>query len=336
MPEVISVCDKRKPASVADALVMLDNALAALTAADAGSLPVVVQAQALRALERAEARHTAARAQILAAFCAQDGYEGDGHGSARVWLKWQTRITKGAAVGAVGWTRRLAAHPVIARELAAGQISASWARAICDWNERLPDASRDDADRIMAEAAGGGAELADLAGLAEQIYQRSRQDRPDEDDDGFDDRGVGLDITFAGAGRLNGDLTPGCAEALTKVLEALGRKEGPEDLRTAFQRRHDALQEACRRLIAAKLLPDRAGQPTQAQVHITLAQLRNLPGASEAEAAWRAAAARQHGWLTGAEAGAAACDATLAPWSPGTSTRPHSTDWSRRSWPGTG
>jgi len=307
------VCDERKPADVADALVMLDNALAALTAADAGSLPVMVQAQALRALERAEARHTAARAQILAAFSAQNGYEDDGHGSARVWLKWQTRVTKGAAVGAAGWMRRLAAHPVIARELAAGQISASWARAICDWNERLPDASRDDADRILAEAAGSGAELADLAGLAEQIYQRSRQDRPDEDDDGFDDRGVGLDITFAGAGRLNGDLTPGCAEALTKVLEALGRKEGPEDLRTAFQRRHDALQEACRRLIAAKLLPDRAGQPTQAQVHITLAQLRNLPGASEAEAAWRAAAARQHGWLTGAEADAAACDATIAP-----------------------
>jgi Domain of unknown function (DUF222) len=314
MPEVISVCDEREPANVADALVMLDNALAALAAADAGSLPVVVQAQVLRALERAEARHTAARAQILAAFSVQDGYEDDGHGSVRVWLKWQTRITKGAAVGAVGWMRRLAAHPVIAGELAAGQISASWARAICDWNERLPDASRDSADRILAEAARGGAELADLAGLAEQIYQRSRQDGPDEDDDGFDDRGVGLDITFAGAGRLNGDLTPGCAEALSKVLEALGKRSGPEDLRTAFQRRHDALEEACRRLIASRLLPDRGGQPTQVQVHITLAQLRSLPGASDAEAAWRAAAAaRAPGWLTGAEADAACCDATLVP-----------------------
>jgi hypothetical protein len=74
------------------------------------------------------------------------------------------------------------------------------------------------------------------------------------------------------------------------------------------------LEEACRRLIAAGMLPDRAGQPTQAQVHITLAQLRNLPGASEAEAAWRAAAAaRGHGWLTGPDADAAACDATIAP-----------------------
>jgi hypothetical protein len=62
------------------------------------------------------------------------------------------------------------------------------------------------------------------------------------------------------------------------------------------------------------MVPGRAGQPTQAQVHMTLAQLRNLPGASEAEAAWRAAAAaRGHGWLPGPDADAAACDATLAP-----------------------
>ena len=49
-------------------------------------------------------------------------------------------------------------------------------------------------------------------------------------------------------------------------------------------------------------------------MHITLAQLRALPGASEAEAAWRAAAAaRGHGWLPGPDADAAACDATVAP-----------------------
>jgi Domain of unknown function (DUF222) len=308
----------QQPANVGEALVMLDRALDALNGSDAGSLPVAVQAQVLRALGTAEAKHTAARAHVLAAFTAQDGFEDDGQGSARMWLKWQTRITSGAAAGAVGWARRLAAHPVIAQALARGEISPSWARVICDWSERLPDdqrgdADRDDADRILAGAAFGGADLADLAGLAEQMYQRSRMDRPDDDDNGFDDRGVALDLTFLGAGRLTGDLTPGCAEALSTVLETLGKKSGPEDLRTVFQRRHDALAEACQRLIAAKLLPDRGGQATQAQVHITLAQLREMPGASEAEAAWRAVAARQHGWLTGAEADAAACDATLAP-----------------------
>jgi hypothetical protein len=308
------MCGEQGPVNVAEALSMLDRALEALAAADAGSLPSAVQAQALRALERAEARHTAARAQFLAAFAAQDGYEDDGQGSARMWLRWQTRVTKAAAMGAVGWMRRLAVHPVIAAALAEGQISASWARAVCGWSDRLPAGVRSDADQILLEAAAGGAELADLAGLAQQMYERSRSGEPDGDDDGFADRRLLLDLTFDGAGRLTGDLTPGCAAAVSAVLEALGKAAGPEDTRTVTQRRHDALEEACRRLIAAKMVPGRAGQPTQALVHITLAQLRSLPGASEAEAAWRAAAAaRGHGWLSDPDADAAACDATVAP-----------------------
>jgi len=293
---------------------MLDRALDALNGADAGLLPTGLQAQALRALERAEARHTAARARFLAAFTAQDGYEDDGQGSARMWLRWQTRVTTAAAVSAVGWMRRLAVHPVIAAALAEGQISVSWARAVCGWSDRLPAGMRGDADQILVEAAAGGAELADLAGLAQEMYERSRAGEPDGDDDGFGDRRLLLDLTLGGAGRLTGDLTPGCSAAMSAVLEALGKPAGPEDLRTVTQRRHDALEEACRRLIAAKMVPGRAGQPTQALVHITLAQLRALPGASEAEAAWRAAAAaRGHGWLAGAAADAAACDATIAP-----------------------
>src|SRR5438876_11909109 len=127
-----------EPAAAPAALAMLDRALAALAGADAGSLPTAVQAQALRALERAEARHTAARARILAAFTAQDGYECDGQGSARTWLRWQARVTRGAAAGAVGWARRLAAHPVVAAALAEGELSASWARAVCTWSDQLP------------------------------------------------------------------------------------------------------------------------------------------------------------------------------------------------------
>ena len=157
------------------------------------SLPTPVQAQALRALERAEARHTAARAQFLAAFTAQDGYEDDGQGSARMWLRWQTRVTRAAAAGAVGWMRRLAVHPVVAAALAEGELSASWARAVCAWSDQLPVDLRGDADQILAGAAAGGAELADLAGLAQHMDERARSGAPGSDDDGFDDRRLVLD-----------------------------------------------------------------------------------------------------------------------------------------------
>jgi hypothetical protein len=313
--EVTGVCDGQcQPSGVAAALAMLDRALDHLAAVDAGSLPTATQAEVLRALERAGAKHTAARGRVLAAFAAQAGHEDDGHGSARTWLKWQARITSGAAGGAVGWARRLAAHPVIGDAMAAGDLSESWAREICGWTDRLPEAQQGDADQILAAAARGGADLAGLAGLAREMYERCHRDGSGEAaDDGFADRSLWLGLTFGGAGRLVGDLAPGCSAALSAVLDVLGKRAGPEDLRTAVQRRHDALEEACRRLIRSGMLPGRAGQPTQVLVHMTLGQLRGIPGAWGAEGAWAAARASQPGWLTGPEADAAMCDATVVP-----------------------
>ena len=253
--------------------------LAYLATADMASLPAAAQAECLRGLERAESLHTAARAGVLAAFMSCGGCEDDGQGSARAWLRWQTRITNGAAAGAVGWARRLAAHPAVGEALAAGEISASWAREICSWTARLPEGKQADADAILLAAAAGGAELADLAGLAEEMRRRCAQ--PDGDaDDGFADRWLRLDRTLHGAGRVEGDLSPQCTAALDAVLDALGKKTGPEDTRTMGQRNHDGLEEACRRLIASGCVPDRAGQPTMIQLHMTLDQLRSLDGAA--------------------------------------------------------
>ena len=86
--------------------------------------------------------------------------------------------------------------------------------------------------------------------------------------------------TFAGAGVLHGDLTPECAAVVTAVLDALSAPAGAEDDRTHEQRYHDALQEAMRRLIAGGLLPERAGQPVRALVHVSLADLMLLEGSS--------------------------------------------------------
>jgi Domain of unknown function (DUF222) len=306
------MCDGQgQPSSVTEALGMLERAVDYLNAADVGSLPSGVQAEVLRVLGRAEAKHTAARTRVLAAFAGQAGYEDDGHGSAGSWLRWQTRMTTGAAAGAVGWVRRLAAHPVIAEALAAGALSESWARQVCAWTDRLPARQQDDADDILAAAARGGVDLAGLAGLAQEMYERAHRDG--DGDSGFGGRGLWLGTTIGGAGRLTGDLTAGCSAALTAVLEALGTRAGADDIRSVAQRRHDALEEACRRLVASGMLAGHAGRPAAVQVHMTLAQLRDLPGAAEAEAAWAAARAVQPGWLTGAEARAAACDASAAP-----------------------
>jgi hypothetical protein len=92
--------------------------------------------------------------------------------------------------------------------------------SVCEWTDALPDDARGDADVILLGAVGGGADLNDLAALAEEL--RKRFARPDTDgDDGFADRSLRLDTTFKGAGKLDGDLTPQCAAATQAVLDAL-------------------------------------------------------------------------------------------------------------------
>jgi hypothetical protein len=234
------------PQSVDDALGMVMAGFGWLADADLASVPAQVRAECLRQLERARSVQTAAHAAVLSAFDGEAGFTDDGQGTSRTWLRWQTRVTAGAASGSVGWMRRLRVHPVVKAALRAGAISESWARQICEWTDLLPESARDDADTILLAAAAGGAELADLASLVEQM--RRKLARPDQDsgDDGFDERRLRLATTIGGAGKLDGDLTPGCATALRAVLDALGKKAGPEDLRTERQRQHDALEEAWR------------------------------------------------------------------------------------------
>ena len=275
------------PASTGQALAMVRAGLGYLASCDAASLDTGAQAAALTGLEAAEAQHTAARAKILSAFTAQHGYEADGQYGAAAWLRAITRVTRGAAGAATGWARRLAAHPVIAAALATGQVPASLARLICDATDQLPEEFRADADGILLAAVLGGADQHDLARLAREMLERARTG-PDSGEDRFEERALWLETTFGGAARLQGDLTPACAAALTVVLDALGQKAGPEDTRTAAQRRHDAVEEACRRLISGQMIPGRDGQPAHLIVHVDLNDLR---GGSAAERSWTPAMA---------------------------------------------
>ena len=296
--------------TVREATELMLAGLRQLAKTDFSTEPTAVQAECLRALEQAASVHVAARSAALTAFSSAGGYEDDGHGTARTWLRWQTRITEGAASAATAWARRLAAHTAVRDALAGERISASWARQICEWTDQLPASARDDADLILLAAAAGGAELADLAVLADQLRRKlappDRDGRMDPDD-----RQVRVQTTIGGAGRLEGDLSPGCAEAIRAVLDSLGKRTGPEDKRTERQRHHDALEDACRRLIAAGGLPDRAGQPTQIQLHINLSDLTR-----DSDVAPTGGPASEGGGP--AAPGAAAmpgdeCDATIAP-----------------------
>ena len=127
---------------------------------------------------------------------------------------------------------------------------------------------------------------------------------------------------------LTGELSPECAAVVGTVLDALSAPAGAEDTRSQAQRYHDGLQEAMRRLVAAGLLPERAGQPVKVVAHISLADLMVLDGSSALQEEWtanvraawaarRAAASVSGGdggaWLDGDAAAAVACDAAMTP-----------------------
>jgi hypothetical protein len=269
---------------------------------------------------------------VLGAFTAAQGYCEDGDYSVTGWLIHKTRVTKAVAVCHVGWTRRLAGHPVIEAAMAADEdFTGSFARVICGWTDKMPGDCRDAADEILAAAALAGLDLRDITALAAEMYEKSRP--ADSDDDGdpdrpFTDRSVRLETTFQGAGVLTGDLTPECAAMVTTVLDALSAPAGADDTRTHEQRLHDGLAEAMRRLIAADLVPERAGQPVRAWAHITLADLIVMDADSALQKEWiarvrarwagaRAAASVDGGdgavWLDGDAADAFACDASITP-----------------------
>ena len=316
-------------ASVSEAIEMARAALGYLAAVDAAQLDAETQAACLRGLERTDAVATAARASFLAAFTAGKGYSADADYSARAWLMHRTGITRGAAASHTAWANRAGTHPVVVAALATGDLSESWGRTICRWTDKLPEKFREESDELLVKAAAAGLGLADLSALFAEMYERARSDLPDEDPArGFGDRGVRLETTFQGAGVMTGDLTPECAAVVAKVLDALSAPAGADDDRTREQRYHDALQEAMRRLVAAKLLPERAGQPVKVWAHISLADLLRLDGSSALQEEWTAqvrarwaahrATASETGasdgaWLDGDAAEAIACDAAMVP-----------------------
>ena len=298
---------------VADALRMMNARMDYLNGPGAAELDAAACGSVLRSLGEIEAKFTAAHASVLARFDAADAHDSDGYGTSAAWLMAMTDMTRGDARAKVRRMRLLRGQPAMAGALVRRgylQVAGAGDRRV---DQEAPGGAAGGDDQHPGAGRSGGASLDDLRMIAGVALERWRASRPDGDEDGFDDRYVQAATTFGGAGVLRGNLTPECAAAVQAVLEALGKKAGAEDPRTEGQRFHDALQAGCELLIGAKMVPDRAGADTHVAVHIPFPELRQRPGAPEAEEVWLRGAAGEPGYLTGKDAEAAACDAVAEP-----------------------
>jgi Domain of unknown function (DUF222)/HNH endonuclease len=311
--------DGQAPGSVAEALRAAQASLDYLIPA-ASELPAVTCGEALTALGEIQAKFTVAQAALLRRFDALDGHSADGYSTSAAWLAAMSRMSARDAKAAVRQMRTLGRNRPLDEALSRGEISASWTDQILRWIKKLPLQLRDDTgtvlaiEKILVQAAASGASLDDLRTIFARAVLQWEAEHPDPDrDDGFDDRFVQVGTTFGGSGVLRGNLTPECAAAVRAVLEALGKKAGPEDTRTEGQRFHDALQLGCELLMRAKMVPDRAGADTQVIAHMPLSRLREMPGGSRIEDAFIRSRLGEDGYLVGKDAEVAACDATTIP-----------------------
>jgi hypothetical protein len=325
------MCTAAVPASASagDALALVESLLRGLAGQDAEGVPAEVAAERLRALERVDAIAASLRGRYLEVFDAQDEHMADGQRTTRTWLVHCTRVTRAQAAEHRAVQMLARQHLVLLAALAEGWvITKSVALQLAKWTRAIPDEYRDQAEEIAVAAARAGADLRALAAICAEIRYRTAPPDPQDEDDRHLDRGVSFETTFEGAGVLRGDLSPECAAMVQAVLDALSAPQGGGDLRTRPQRYHDALEEAMRRLLASDLLPQRAGQPVKALVHIYLAELREIDADSVLQDKWiadyrarwaaaRAAASVSTGdggaWLEGGQARAIACDAMLVP-----------------------
>ena len=321
------MCTEAIPASGGEALAKLRSLAGYLADLDVAQFPAEELGRYIRELVQADAVLAAALAPMLAAYDAKDGHQADGQKTLRTWLVHVARVTRAQAAQYKAIQALHRHHEPLLAGLRTGAVTTSEALQLAKWTLAIPAEFRAPAEAILIAAAGAGADLRALAQICAEIRSRTVPPDPDGNDPDLD-RALFLDTTLDGAGVLRGDVTPECAAMVQAVLDALSAPAGAGDLRTRPQRYHDALAEAMKRLLASGLLPQRAGQPVKALVHVSFADLCDIDVDSKLQEAWiagyrarwaaqRAAASVSTGdggaWLEGDAARRVACDAMLVP-----------------------
>ncbi len=171
------------------------------------------------------------------------------------------RVRAALPGGASAWLARgrlLRALPALAAAAGRGAVSAEHLAKVQDLAARVGVDKLAPFDEILADLA-AAANPAEVAKACERIAAHLDPDGPDPDPDGAFDR---RELTLSQQGSmlyLRGRLDPEGAATLRTALEALMRPPAEGDLRTAGQRRADALIDLARLPLTAGQLPTVGG-----------------------------------------------------------------------------
>jgi hypothetical protein len=215
-------------------------------------------------------------------------------------------MSPASAVRAVRTARALHRGPLpaTAGALAVGEVSAAHAEVLAEATHELPAAQVEQAEGVLVEAARrlDPGRLRRLAGHLRELVDpdgseargRARWGR----------RGLWPSAAYDGMVALDGLLDAEAGETVRAALLPLARPAGPEDARSAAQRRADALGELARQGLAAGRLPQVGGVRPQLTVTVELASLLAAAGGVGGAGGWG-------GRLPAEAVGRLACDAVV-------------------------
>ena len=237
----------------------LAAAIDALTVRPDPATPAaVVRAQA-RALVVLTRRVQALLLGRLAVIDGQGLADGDGFGSTVAWVRAFTNVEPAGARGLVDAARLADRLPSLGAVAAAGKVAPEHLAAFAAVTRDVPAGVVAGHEFTVTNLA-PHARPADLRRLGEKIRdchdQAAATDNPAHL---HERRQVNLVRTFQGGWDLHGSLDPEAGASVQVVLDALSVKLGPEDTRTAGQRRADALVQAAQLALRSPGLPDVAG-----------------------------------------------------------------------------
>ena len=266
---------------LAAALAWLGAAVANVAAVDPATEADLPLAAGVLAAERLADQFDAVRLRLLAAVDARGaaGAEQGVYAPTAAWLRSRCLMSPHAATQRVRTARALHRGPLraTADALARGDISYAHAAALAEGTHDLPPAQVAEADPVLAGAA-GWLDPPRLRRVAEHMREVIDPDQADERTRrGLERRGLWLAATVGGVD-VRGFLDPEAGEAIQAALAPLARPTGPDDRRSAAQRRADAIAELARWALRAGDLPQEGGLRPNVNVTIELASLKAQTG----------------------------------------------------------
>jgi len=253
------------------ALEQLSTALAAVAALDVHDLADSSLVCGLEEMLTIEARLRAVQTRWLAAAEARDSTVSECGRSTRWWLIEEHNLSRSDAAGRIKLATQLPAYPALEDAFAAGDVTDAQAGVILAGLVSCPIEVRDVVEKELVALAASHAPF-HLSQAVETILARlgAGQDEPDRFCRRHGRRGVDLDQTFAGTGSLSGTLTPDVYDAVRRAIDAAGgaAPQGPEDDRSAAQRRHDALGAVASHYLTHAGLPAVGGERPRVVVTI--------------------------------------------------------------------